>query len=451
MASTFVQAAGLNPAGALSRDITYGSNVTANNLLLLYVLVNSSGPTTQVNSVTDSIGNTWTQADNRTSANGHVQIFWAKNLSTAANTVTAHFNNALATFQILIVCEYTNPAASPIDGVTVFTDSTGTSYTGTPIISTQTNETIVALGYINASQALSLTGTGGFTTRFFGSPFFGIMDAPATSPGTYTPTATVGSAAEVAFSTVALFSATSHGKVATPTFSPVAGAYGPSQSVTVSSTDSGAAGFAMYYTTDGSTPTTGSTLYSGPVAVSVSETLKVLAVATGFINSDIASAAYTINGFVATPTFSPVAGTYASTQSVTISSVTAGASIFYTTDGSTPTSGSTPYSGPVSVSSSLTLKAIATKTNFSDSAVGSAAYVISSSTTAYSVPDCRVPPAGPNASRTVQGTKIYDVQTSSNSAIPPKDSRAAGAPVDSRVSPNIPQNSRTPGTFGPGE
>lgn len=70
---------------------------------------------------------------------------------------------------------------------------------------------------------------------------------------------------------------------------------------------------------------------------------------------------------------------------------------------------------------------------------------------AYSVPDCRVPPAGPNASRTVQGTKIYDVQTSSNSAIPPVDSRAAGAPVDSRVSPNIPQNSRAPGTFGPGE
>jgi hypothetical protein len=69
----------------------------------------------------------------------------------------------------------------------------------------------------------------------------------------------------------------------------------------------------------------------------------------------------------------------------------------------------------------------------------------------YSVPDCRVPPAGPNSSRTVQGTKIYDVQTSSNPAIPPKDSRAAGAPVDSRVSPNIPQNSRTPGTFGPGE
>jgi len=70
---------------------------------------------------------------------------------------------------------------------------------------------------------------------------------------------------------------------------------------------------------------------------------------------------------------------------------------------------------------------------------------------AYSVPDCRVVPVGPNASRTVQSTKIYDVQTSSNHIIPPTDSRIApNIPVDSRVTANIPQNSRTPGTFGPG-
>lgn len=68
----------------------------------------------------------------------------------------------------------------------------------------------------------------------------------------------------------------------------------------------------------------------------------------------------------------------------------------------------------------------------------------------YSVPDCRVAPFGPNASRTVQGTKIYDVQVSDNSAIPPTDSRAS-KPVDSRTTTSIPQNSRAPGTFGPGQ
>lgn len=69
----------------------------------------------------------------------------------------------------------------------------------------------------------------------------------------------------------------------------------------------------------------------------------------------------------------------------------------------------------------------------------------------YSVPDCRVAPFGPNASRNVNSTLIYDVQTSSNHAIPPTDSRAGGAPVDSRLAANIPQNSRTPGVFGPNE
>jgi hypothetical protein len=57
----------------------------------------------------------------------------------------------------------------------------------------------------------------------------------------------------------------------------------------------------------------------------------------------------------------------------------------------------------------------------------------------------------PNSSRNVQNTLIYDVQTSSNSAVPGTDSRAAGAPVDDRVAAIIPLNSRTPGTYGPGE
>lgn len=64
---------------------------------------------------------------------------------------------------------------------------------------------------------------------------------------------------------------------------------------------------------------------------------------------------------------------------------------------------------------------------------------------AYSCPDCRVVP---NGFHTVQGTTIFDVQ---NSLISPTDSRAAGAPVDSRAAGQAPQNSRTPGTFGPGQ
>lgn len=78
----------------------------------------------------------------------------------------------------------------------------------------------------------------------------------------------------------------------------------------------------------------------------------------------------------ATPVASPVAGFYVGTQSVTLSCSTPGSSIFFTVNGTTPTSGSTPYTGPVSIASSQTLKAIATASGFSNSAVLTAIYVI---------------------------------------------------------------------------
>lgn len=85
-------------------------------------------------------------------------------------------------------------------------------------------------------------------------------------------------------------------------------------------------------------------------------------------------------GTVATPTFSPPGGSYAAAQSVSISSATSGATIRYTTDGSTPTGASPVYSGPISVASSKTLKAIALKSGMTTSAVASAAYTIGSAT-----------------------------------------------------------------------
>lgn len=78
---------------------------------------------------------------------------------------------------------------------------------------------------------------------------------------------------------------------------------------------------------------------------------------------------------VSMPTFSPEGGTYSSAQSVTISCPTNGATIFYTTDGTTPSASGTQYTAPVTVGESLTLKAIAIKGN-DMSSVATATYVI---------------------------------------------------------------------------
>jgi len=160
---------------------------------------------------------------------------------------------------------------------------------------------------------------------------------------------------------------------ATPTFSPVAGTYTTTQSVAISDTTTGAA---IYYTTNGTTPTTSSTKYTAPITVSANTTINAIALASGFSQSAVATAAYTITPPAATPTFSPAAGTYTTTQSVTISDTTAGSSIFFTTDGTTPTTASTKYTAPIAVSSNTTLNAIATAPNFTQSAVASAVYTI---------------------------------------------------------------------------
>jgi len=77
-----------------------------------------------------------------------------------------------------------------------------------------------------------------------------------------------------------------------------------------------------------------------------------------------------------TPVFSPVAGTYSSAQSVTITDSTPGATIYYTTNGTTPTTLSTKYTGAITVSSSETIEAIALASEYGNSAVASAAYTI---------------------------------------------------------------------------
>lgn len=81
----------------------------------------------------------------------------------------------------------------------------------------------------------------------------------------------------------------------------------------------------------------------------------------------------------AAPTFSPAPGTYSSAQKVTLSDSTPGASIYYTTDGSTPTASSTLFSAssPITVSATTTIQAIAVASGYTNSAVASGAYTIS--------------------------------------------------------------------------
>lgn len=106
------------------------------------------------------------------------------------------------------------------------------------------------------------------------------------------------------------------------------------------------------------------------------QTLRLFAGATGFNVNWINFILTGGGGAVAAPTFAPAGGSYSSAQSVSIATATAGATIRYTTDGSTPAATSTQYTGPINVATTRTIKAIAIKAGLPNSAVASATYTI---------------------------------------------------------------------------
>jgi len=120
----------------------------------------------------------------------------------------------------------------------------------------------------------------------------------------------------------------------------------------------------------GSSTSTTQALYENVALVSntlnvagTTQNVKVSGTETGILKS------------AAMPTFTPPAGAYSQALSVTLSSATAGAPIYYTTDGkTTPTTASTKYTGAIPVASNLTIKAVAVATGMPNSPVATAAY-----------------------------------------------------------------------------
>ena len=160
-------------------------------------------------------------------------------------------------------------------------------------------------------------------------------------------------------------------KVATPTMSVAEGTYNAAQSVEI---NCGTDDATIYYTTDGTDPTTSSSVYSSAISVTQTTTIKAFAVKDGLTKSDIASATYTLK--CVAPTFDPAAGSVGYGTEIALSTTTEGATIYYTTNGDIPTSSSSTYdsSNKPNVSGNQTFKAIATKTGWSDSDVSSATY-----------------------------------------------------------------------------
>lgn len=205
---------------------------------------------------------------------------------------------------------------------------------------------------------------------------------------------------------------------AVPAASLAEGRYDLPQTVTLSTATEGAT---IYYTIDGTTPTTLSRVYKGAFDVEESCELQLIASKVGMEDSEIASLRYFIGpdapNVAATPTASPAAGTYSSAQTVALTSATENAIIYYTTDHSRPGTGSTRYTSPISVSQSMTIRALAVRDGYADSGVATFTYTIQAGQTGGTVGTQTGGGGGSQTSETPVTIKNADGTVSSFSAV----------------------------------
>jgi len=241
-----------------------------------------------------------------------------------------------------------------------------------------------ATGTYTAAQTISISDATAHATIYYTTD----ATAPSTKSTVYSKPFTISKTTTVKAMAIAAGWANSPvssvtytinlGSTPAPAFTPGTGTFTAAQSVTLSDAAKGAV---IYYTLDGSAPTTRSSIYSKAISVTTTTKIMAIAVAPGLTPSAAASATYTISetGYTATPTVSPGSGTYTSAQSVTLADTTSGAKIYYTTDGSTPTTSSAVYSGAIGVGATMTIKAMAVAPGWAASSVASATYTINTS------------------------------------------------------------------------
>ena len=160
--------------------------------------------------------------------------------------------------------------------------------------------------------------------------------------------------------------------VARPTITPNGGEFETTVDVTLACATEGAA---IYYTLNGETPTTESTLYVEPFTLDETATVKAFAVKEEMDNSAIAVATFTkVVPTAATPTINPNGGTFETSIEVTLACETEDADIYYTLDGTDPTAESTLYEEAFTLDETTTVKAIAVKEGLANSAVAEATF-----------------------------------------------------------------------------
>jgi hypothetical protein len=303
-------------------EATMGLPTAVGNSIVVCISVANTNPSSvTISSVTDDASggsNTYVLVPNSAivGVDYVTMVYWCAN-ARAASHVTVVLGENLTGLNIGVLEVNGISLATPIAGTTV-TISTGVTFNGPSMSTTSTGF------YLVSSAAFTEISGNHSNPESVGSPWtllnagqqgtmtVAVTTGTGTQQATYSNAATGNNYAGVLSGVVFAVPV-----VSTPTFSPSAGAVAVSTVVTVSDSDSALPGFQMFYTKDGTTPTQSSTPYSAPLELDrLPAALKVLAIANGYGNSAIASAAYTLFGAIAPTPALPF--TKRTTASVTV-------------------------------------------------------------------------------------------------------------------------------------
>lgn len=139
----------------------------------------------------------------------------------------------------------------------------------------------------------------------------------------------------------------------------------------------------------------------------------------------------------AEPIITPDGGTFSASATVTLSTATANAEIYYTLDGSTPTPASKQYTEPIELTTDTTINAITSAPGYVQSAIRRAAFTFSDQT-----PPLKFRPAG-GTYLAAQKVTISDSDSSAkiyyttNGSIPSASSKVYMGPISVLVSETI--------------
>jgi hypothetical protein len=298
-------------------NLTYPDNNGQGNLLLGLVAWGANAPNT---AVADSQHNNWQNSGVSLVIGGTftLEIWYAENCVAGYNTVS-FTESPDAGYKFVATAEFASGSSRPL----VLDKTTGNTGSGTSLSSgTVTLSDAVELLIGNLfSKVSNISPSGTYILGDAPSGFTGWEYQVSANTGPWAATGTSGSSDPWG---AALATFNIEPQVVTPVISPTAGAYDGSVNVTISCSTPGSS---IYYTTDGSTPTSGSTPYT-PFTVDSSLTVKAIAIDSGYVNSAVASSAYTL------------------TYTISGSAGVAGATVTYagTTSGSVVADGSGNYS-----------------------------------------------------------------------------------------------------------